>query len=286
MTFDPPAAKTLILRFEKGVLHATINRPEARNAMSLVMVRELGDLFATIESRRDVRAVVLRGAGGHFCAGGDVKDMAAARVAAPGVDGKDPIAGVNVQFGELVDRVNRAPQVVIAVLEGSVLGGGLGLACVADVALALATASFGLPETGLGLPPAQIAPFLVQRLGFSEARRLAVTGARFDGAEAARLGVVHEAHADMASLDAALRRVLDDVLRCAPDAIASTKRILLASQRTTQEPGELIVEAARLFAAAARGPEGQEGTLAFIEKRLPAWAEPSAAGRAPGSAKD
>ena len=177
MTFEPPPTKALLVRFEAGILHVTLNRPEARNAMSLVMVRELGDLFATIESRRDVRAVVLRGAGGHFCAGGDVKDMAAARVAEPGADGKDPIAAVNAQFGELVDRVNRAPQVVIAVLEGSVLGGGLGLACVADVALALASASFGLPETGLGLPPAQIAPFLVQRLGFSEARRLAVTGA-------------------------------------------------------------------------------------------------------------
>ena len=286
MTFEPPVAKTLLLRFEKGVLHVTLNRPEARNAMNLVMVRELGDLFATIEARRDVRAVVLRGGGGHFCAGADVKDMAAARAAEPAADGRDPIAVVNAQFGELVDRVNRAPQVVLAVLEGSVLGGGFGLACVADVALALNGASFGLPETGLGLPPAQIAPFLVQRLGFSEARRLAVTGARFDGAEAARLGVVHEAHADTASLEAALGRVLENVLRCAPDAIAATKRILLASQRTSQEPSALITEAAQLFAAAARGPEGQEGTMAFIEKRLPAWAEASAAGRPPGRTKD
>jgi len=273
MTFEPPAAKTLLLRFDEGILSASLNRPEARNAMSLVMVRELGDLFASIEARRDVRAVVLRGAGGHFSAGGDVKDMAAARAADPGPDGKDPIGVVNAQFGQLVDRVNRAPQVVIAVLEGAVFGGGLGLACVADVALALANATFGLPETGLGLPPAQIAPFLVQRLGLSQARRLAVTGARFDGTEAARLGVVHEAHADSASLDAALARVLAEVRRCAPDAIAATKRILHASHGRDGEPAALIEEAARLFAAAARGPEGQEGTTAFIEKRLPAWAK-------------
>jgi isohexenylglutaconyl-CoA hydratase len=273
MMFEPPAAKTLLLRFEEGVLSASLNRPEVRNAMSLVMVRELGDLFASIAARRDVRAVVLRGAGGHFSAGGDVKDMAAARAADPGPDGKDPIAVVNAQFGQLVDRVNRAPQVVIAVLEGAVFGGGFGLACVADVALALANATFGLPETGLGLPPAQIAPFLVQRLGLSQARRLAVTGARFDGAEAARLGVVHEAHADTASLDAALARVLAEVRRCAPDAVAATKHILHASHGQGGEPAALIEEAARLFAAAARGPEGQEGTMAFIEKRLPAWAK-------------
>src|SRR4051794_17298647 len=190
MTFEPPAVTSLLLRFdERGILHVALNRPEVRNAMSLVMVRELRDLFASIEARRDVRAVVLRGAGGHFSAGGDVKDMAAARSADPGPDGRDPIEVVNARFGELVDRVNRAPQVVIAVLEGAVFGGGFGLACVADVALALTSASFGLPETGLGLPPAQIAPFLVQRLGLSQARRLAVTGARFDGSEAARLGV-------------------------------------------------------------------------------------------------
>jgi isohexenylglutaconyl-CoA hydratase len=114
---------------------------------------------------------------------------------------------------------------------------------------------------------------LVQRLGLSQARRLAVTGARFDGAEAARLGVVHEAHADAASLDAAVARVLAEVTRCAPDAIAATKRILHASHRRSAEPAALIDEAAQLFAAAARGPEGQEGTMAFIEKRLPAWAK-------------
>ena len=273
MTFEVPACKTLLVRLENGVLHVTINRPEARNAMSLVMVRELGDLFQAIEERRDVRTVVLRGAGGHFSAGGDVKDMAAARGADPGPDGKDPIAVVNAKFGELVDRVNRAPQVVIAVLEGSVFGGGFGLACVADVALALTSASFGLPETGLGLPPAQIAPFLVQRLGVSQARRLSVTGARFDGTEAARLGVVHEAHPDAASLDAALVRVLGEVARCAPGAIAATKHILHMSHRQSSEPAALIEEAAQLIATAARGPEGQEGTMAFIEKRLPAWAK-------------
>jgi isohexenylglutaconyl-CoA hydratase len=241
--------------------------------MSLVMLKELGDLFLSIEARRDVRTVVLRGAGGHFCAGGDVKDMAAARGTDPGPDGKDPIAVVNAKFGELVDRVNRAPQVVVAVLEGSVLGGGFGLACVADVALALTSASFGLPETGLGLPPAQIAPFLAQRLGISQARRLAVTGARFDGTEAARLGVVHEAHPDAASLDAALTRVLGEVARCAPGAIAATKHILYTSNRHHGDPAALIEEAAQLFAAAARGPEGEEGTMAFIEKRRPAWAK-------------
>jgi isohexenylglutaconyl-CoA hydratase len=273
MTFAPPTCKALLLRFEDGILHVTLNRPEARNAMSLVMVSELGDLMTAIEPERGVRAVVLRGAGGHFSAGGDVKDMAAARAADMAADSKDPIAIVNARFGELIDRVNRAPQVVIAVLEGAVFGGGFGLACVADVALALANASFGLPETGLGLPPAQIAPFLVQRLGLSQARRLAVTGARFDGTEAARLGVVHEAHPDGAALDAALTRVLTEVARCAPAAIAATKRILFESYARDREPAALIEEAARFFAAAARGPEGQEGTMAFIEKRLPAWAK-------------
>src|SRR4029079_5328179 len=130
---------------------------------------------------RDVRVMVLRGTGGHFCAGGDIKDMAKARMSTLKAGEPDPVGAVKRAFGRAITKVDRAPQAVVAVLEGAVLGGGFGLACVADVAIAHAGANFGLPETSLGLPPAQIAPFLVRRLGLSQARRLAVTGARLSG---------------------------------------------------------------------------------------------------------
>jgi len=263
--------RTLALRFEAGALHVTFDRPKVRNAMSLEMVSELEAVLAATLDRRDVRALVLRGGGGHFCAGGDIKDMAAARTGAVEPGQPDPVAAVNRAFGRVITRVDRAPQAVVAVLEGAVLGGGLGLACVADVAIARADARFGLPETGLGLPPAQIAPFLVRRLGSSQARRLAVTGGRFSGEEAHALGLVHEVAADAEALEAALARVLGQIRRCAPGAVAATKHLMLQVGAVDHE--RLLDEGAERFAEAVRGPEGIEGMTAFIGKRRPHWAD-------------
>jgi isohexenylglutaconyl-CoA hydratase len=156
----------------------------------------------------------------------------------------------------------------VTVLEGSVMGGGFGLACVSDVALAGESVVFRLPETGLGVVPAQIAPFLVERLGYAEAKRLAVTGARIEAAEALRLRLVHEVHADTA-LDAAVHRVLRQILNCAPGAVAATKALIAKAR--FQPPASLVAEAAQVFSKAALGPEGMEGTLAFLQKRKAAW---------------
>ena len=248
------------------VLHLTLNRPEARNAMSLAMVGELRAALCQAEDDGDVRAIVLRGSGGHFCAGGDLKDMAAARMSH---DGASAIAAVNARFGELCVAFARTGIAVIAAVEGTVMGGGFGLACVADVVLASDSAQFRLPETSLGVVPAQIAPFLVERLGYAEARRLAVTGGRLDASEALALRLVHEVH-PAHQLDAAVLRVVSDVLRCAPHAVAASKALIARAR--LQPPSALIGEAAEVFAQAVLGPEGTEGTTAFIQKRAPAWA--------------
>ena len=128
--------------------------------------------------------------------------MAAARALAMqqrGDDEPDPMAQVNAEFGQLCVAYAQSPLAVVAVLEGSVMGGGLGLACVADVVLACDTTVCRLPETGLGLVPAQIAPFLVERLGYSQARRLAVTGGRVSAEQALAIGLVHAVHAPQAA---------------------------------------------------------------------------------------
>jgi isohexenylglutaconyl-CoA hydratase len=250
-----------------AVLHLTLNRPEVRNAMSLRMVTELRLALAAAEAGGAVRIVVLRGAGGHFCAGGDIKDMAAARMQPTG-DGEDAMANVNAQFGALCAAYARTPLALVAVLEGTVMGGGFGLACVADVALASESVAFRLPETSLGVVPAQIAPYLVERIGYSQARRFAVTGARVGAKAALAIGLVHEVHAGDA-LDAALARVVGEILLCAPDALAQTKR--LVARARFKEPADLIDEAAAVFAQAVRGAEGIEGTTAFVQKRRPSW---------------
>jgi len=261
-----------------SVLHVTLNRPDARNAMSLRMVAELRQVLQTAEATAGqtdaVRVVVLRGSGGHFCAGADLKDMAGARMRAMQVAGTgapDPIAEVNAEFGQLCVAYSRSPLAVVAVLEGTVMGGGFGLACVADVAIASETATFRLPETSLGVVPAQIAPFLVERLGYSQAKRLAVTGGRLDAAAALRLGLVHEVVASDA-VGVALDKVLADILACAPGALAATKALM--AQARLHEPQNLVLPAAAIFSQAAQGPEGLEGMTAFIQKRKPQWAMP------------
>jgi isohexenylglutaconyl-CoA hydratase len=261
------AADSLLTRREGGVLYLTLNRPEVRNAMSLAMVLELREALVAAEADGSTRAIVLRGAGGHFCAGADLKDMAAARLRL--AEDPDAVAKINAAFGELCVAFANTGLATVAVLEGTVMGGGLGLACVADVALAGTSAMFRLPETSLGIVPAQIAPFLVERLGYAEAKRLAVTGGKLDANAAIALRLVHAVHASGA-LDNAVAAVLADILQCAPGAVAATKALMAKARFHTA--ASLVQGAAQVFSAAALGPEGLEGTTAFLQKRKASWA--------------
>lgn len=262
--------KSIKLNRDDWVLNVTLNRPKARNAMSLEMVGELGQVFTALASDLSIRAVVLRGEGGHFCAGGDIKDMAGARAAAAKSE-NDPYFELNKQFGELIVQMNQLPQVMVTVLEGAVLGGGFGLACVSDVAIAASTAKFGLPETSLGIPPAQIAPFVVKRIGLTQARRLALLGARFGGEESVRLGISHFYAEDDAAIDRLLGETLNDVKKCAPQANAMTKQLILKAADNAAE--DLIEDAAKAFSSAVQGQEGVAGTMAFVQKKPAPWAE-------------
>jgi isohexenylglutaconyl-CoA hydratase len=257
---------TLLLRHEGPVLHITLNRPDVRNAMSMAMVLELRQTLAAAEADGKTRVLVMRGAGGHFCAGADLRDMATARMKL--ADDDQAVVKVNAAFGDLCVAFADTPLASVAVLEGTVMGGGFGLACVADVALAGTSAVFRLPETSLGVVPAQIAPFLVERLGYAEAKRLAVTGGKLDAEAALRLRLVHAVHA-AGALDHALAAVLNDILQCAPGAVAATKALIAKARFHT--PASLVQHAAEVFSAAALGPEGIEGTGAFLQKRKAGW---------------
>ncbi|MFZ4478655.1 MAG: enoyl-CoA hydratase/isomerase family protein [Rhodoferax sp.] len=270
---------TLAIERSGPVLRITLNRPELRNAMSLRMVAELRAALEAAETEGVVRVIVLRGAGGNFCAGADLKDMAQARMQAMQGEPRteavgvspDAVAHANRQFGELCAAYARTPLALVAVLEGSIMGGGFGLACVADVALACESALFRLPETALGLVPAQIAPFLVERLGYSQAKRLAVTGGRVVAADALTIGLVHSVHA-ADRIEAAVAGVVADILACAPGALAATKALI--GRARLSAAADLVQEAALVFSRAAQGAEGVEGTTAFLQKRKPSWAMP------------
>jgi isohexenylglutaconyl-CoA hydratase len=266
-----PKFENLLVERRGPRLYVTLNRPEARNALSREMVAELLAVAELLENDREIGAVVLRGAGGVFCAGGDIKGFKASfEVSKPKRGKPDPIAVNNRRFGKFLSLFSTLPQTVVAAVEGAAIAGGLGLMSVADVVIATAEAKFALTETSLGIPPAQIAPFVAARIGVPKARFLALTGARFGAREAATIGLVDLVCDDAAALETTLKKILADIGRCAPGANATTKRLLLASLTTPRE--KLLDRAAKDFAACLRNEEGREGVSAFLEKRLARWA--------------
>lgn len=259
--------KEIILNLEDGVLTITLNRPQKRNAMNALLVKELQNIFKQIHDDRSIRAVVIRGCKGNFCSGGDIAGMIKSD------DTPDQAARVvrdfNRCFGHLISQVNKAPQVVIVLLEGAVLGGGFGLACISDIAIADKDTMFALPETGLGIIPAQIAPFVVQRVGLMQARKLALTGEKINGEQAVDIGIAHYVTDSKEAMQKILESTLKGIKRCAPQANAMTKSLMLKVVETDLET--LLDNAADMFAQALNSEEGKEGTQAFMQKRRPNW---------------
>jgi isohexenylglutaconyl-CoA hydratase len=267
-----PSCNSLLLTRDGSRLTVTLNRPETKNALGGEMVPELLSVVGFLEGATDIGTVLLRGGGGTFCAGGDIKGfMALFKTPPPAPGEKDAIAVQNRRFGAFLRRFDSLPQTIVLAIEGAAFGGGLGLACIGDVVIAMADTRFAMSETGLGVVPAQIAPFVAARIGVPAARRLALTGVRFDGREAGRIGLVHHVCEDKEAFAATLAKVLADINRCAPGANAATKRLLLASRTTPLEP--LLDDAADAFAQALRSAEGKEGVTAFLEKRPAGWVD-------------
>ena len=266
-----PATTHIRLEREGPVLRLWLNRPETRNALSGDMVREIQATLDAVRDDRSVRVIVVRGAGGTFCAGGDIKNMQASGAAAV-AGATDELRAGNRRYGAMLAAMNEAPQAVIAVVEGAAMGGGIGFASVADITIAMADAQFAMTEVMLGIVPAAISPFVVRRIGLTAARRFAVSGARLDGRAAHDVGFVHEVADDAVTLEALVTAQINQILKCAPGAVAETKRLMLRAA-TSMPMTELLEHAADSFAAAVRGPEGREGTAAFVEKRKPHWVE-------------
>ena len=233
------------------------------------MVAELRAVFGAVRDDRSVRGITLRGNGGVFCAGGDLKGFGSRLGGADSEANVRDVAAMSRTAGELFGMLDETPQVLLILVEGAAVAGGLGMVCTADVVAVTKDAKFALTETTLGIPPAQIAPYVVKRLGLKTARRLMLTAARFDGDEAVRLGLADFVVDDAAGLDRIDAEIREAVGRCAPGANAATKELALASSRLDRE--EMLALAGDRFARCLLGPEGREGITAFIEKRKPAW---------------
>jgi isohexenylglutaconyl-CoA hydratase len=263
-----PKTHDLILEKKGSVLTIWFNRPEAKNSLSEEMVDEIHAVLDAAAADKSLRTLILRGKGDVFCAGGDIKGFKSGLQG--GKPNEEEVAAGNRSFGDLMIKLNEQPQAVVMLVEGAAIGGGLGLCCVGDVTIVTRGAKFRLSETSLGIPPAQIAPFVTERVGLTQARRLMLTGARFKGEEAVQYGIGHILAEDSADMEAKCAEVLDQIALCAPGANAVTKSIVFEALRRPRP--EALDFASRGFAACMLGEEGREGVAAFVEKRKPKWA--------------
>lgn len=257
------------LRVQQTGRRLTLTLDDARrqNALSVEMIESID--HALEGAPHDLAALVIQGANGVFSAGADLKSLAEALAKPLACGETDALQTLNAAGGRFFARFAALPFMTIAVVDGAAVGGGMGLAAASDVVIATPRARFALTETSLGIPPAQIAPYLVHRLGERVARRLAMTGARIEGREAETLELADFYCGSDAERDAKLEALLQSVERCASCANAETKRLFRLTRSTT--PEAYIDAAAKSFAEALRGPEGREGVAAFLAKRAPTW---------------
>ena len=249
----------------RGIATVTLNRPAVGNAYNDAMLCGLIEGLAALGADPAVRAVVIRGAGRHFQAGADIAWLGRSAVAEPA----EAYAASHATT-DAMRRLNEFPRPVIALVHGACFGGGTGIAACADLVLATPAAVFGVTEVRVGVAATPISTHLVNAIGLRQARRYAITGERFDAAEACRIGLVHEVvPADR--LEARLAEVIDAILLSAPGAIAVTKASLLGANG-------LLLDERQVAALSNEGwmqrssPEGREGTQAFTQKRRPSWA--------------
>jgi len=255
-----------VLRVEREGARARVvlARPGVRNAFNAELIARLRDTFSELGDDASVRVVVLAGEGKTFCGGADVNWMRGALELGEDDNVRDAEA-----MSDMYRAIDRCPKAVIARVHGAALGGGAGLCAVADAVVAEESTVFGFTETKLGIVPAVISPFALAKIGVSHARRLFLTGERFDARRAQAIGLVHEVvPAD--ALDAAVDAIAAELDSAGPSAVAAAKALIPAVRAASYEESRAIT--ARAIAKQRTSEEGQEGLRAFLERRTAAWA--------------
>ena len=245
------------------VSQITMNRPDKHNAFHPDLIRELSEAFLCEGADPQVRVLVLAGEGASFSAGADLDTMKS-----QGQASEDDNVRSAREMAGLFTTIDSCPKPVVARVQGAALGGGSGLVCSVDIAVAGPKALFGFTEVRLGLLAAVISPFVVRRLGYSNTRAKLITGERFKAEEAYRIGMVHHLADD---LDAAVDKVVQELLQGSPQAQHASKKLLAEIWDLPRE--QQLEPTARAIATARASSDGREGLSAFLEKRKPRWAE-------------
>lgn len=248
-----------------GVAQVTMARPAVFNAFDEAMIGELDATFAQLASDPAVRVIVLAGEGKHFSAGADLQWMQRASTATLDWNVQDAR-----RFAAMLARIESTPKPTVARVHGAALGGGVGLACACDIAIAASNASFAVSEARFGILPAVIGPYVTNAVGKRQARRLALTTERIGATEALALGLVQKV-VDDADLDAAVDTTVAALLGGGPQAQREIKTLMAQLDVGAITPAVMDLTAQTI--ARVRGTaEAREGFAAFLAKRPPPWA--------------
>ena len=254
---------SLLTERDGPVFHVRLNRPDVRNAFDEEVIASLTAAAREAGSNREIRAMVLSGTGKAFCAGADLAWMTKAIAYTREENRRDA-----EDLARMLETLDTLPVPLIGRVHGAALGGGAGLVAVCDIAIAADDATFGFTEAKLGIIPAVISPYVLQKIGPSAARELFLTASRFNAKRARRMGLIHKIVPE-SDLDSAVDECVQEVLSSAPGAIAAAKALI---KDVANRPSADVIGLTTTRIAEQRvSAEGQEGMRAFLQKRKPNW---------------
>jgi methylglutaconyl-CoA hydratase len=259
--------KTLRVEEQAGVVRVTLGRPDVHNAFNDELIAEAVELFSSLESRRDIRALVLAGDGASFCAGADLNWMSRMVSYTREENIRDSSA-----LARMFASINEAPYPIVGRIQGAAIGGGVGLVAVCDIVIAEASTKFGLSEVKLGILPAVISPYVIAKIGASHARALFFTGERFGADRALQIGLVHRVAEGVEELDALVEETVKQLLSSGPEAVRACKK--LVAYVATHELADNIPYTIEAIAERRISEEGQGGMNAFLRKEKAPWSKP------------
>lgn len=255
--------KFIQTEIKSSVLYLTLNRPEVKNAMNAEMMTEIRESFSSISE--DIRAVLVKGAGPFFCAGGDLQWMKSSVTKTPQENEADAL-----NLAKMIRAIDECPVPVITQVKGGAFGGGVGLVAASDIVMADEAAVFSLSEVKLGLIPATIGPIVMRKIGVSEARRLYLTGKRFSAQVAKDIHLIHDI-VPASTFLAVSQDYLSELGSAGPKAVRMAKKIIRDTMGSSLWKDDVSEITSKILSEVRIGEEAQEGMAAFFEKRAPRW---------------
>jgi methylglutaconyl-CoA hydratase len=255
---------TIRLETVAHVATVTLNRPEVRNAFHPSMIRELTEVFTELAGKPDVSVVVLRGEGKSFCSGADLGYMKSMADFSFEENRQDAL-----ELWGMFESLRNCPHPIVGRIHGHAMGGAVGLAALCDVAAAVTDTQFCFSEVRLGIAPAVISPFVLEKMSASYARRLMLTAEVFSAEQAFESGLVQFV-GDEPSVDTFLNSVIRALVSNGPEAVRATKALLRQVSQTPSWSDRRDLTS-RVIAERRVSAEGQEGLRGFLEKRAPSW---------------